>query len=110
MSSTRREGRTREVPWDDLPANTDGLVTGVCKLRLTRLNGLAMILVRPAGVVANTSRRALNFTFCLLERFPCEMVVIHPETPGDEKPYRHREIRLPRALHSWHPSGPRAYT
>ena len=62
MSSTRREGRTREVPWDDLPANTEGLVTGVCKLRLTRLNGLAMILVRPAGVVANTSRRALNFT------------------------------------------------
>ena len=45
----------REVPGDDLTADTNGLVAGVAKGIGVGVNGLAVDLVGPSGVVANAA-------------------------------------------------------
>ena len=55
--------RTREVPGDDLADDTQRLVDGVRDLVLGRLDGVALDLVRPAGVVADGADRSLDIRF-----------------------------------------------
>lgn len=55
---------TREVPGDDLADDADGLVAGVDELRLSGLDGLALDLVRPAGVVAEAGDDGLDVGLC----------------------------------------------
>jgi hypothetical protein len=48
-----------EVPWDDLPADSNGLVPGVGEERAFNRDGLAMVLVGPPGVVSVSPDRQL---------------------------------------------------
>jgi hypothetical protein len=51
------DNRTYEVPGDDLPADTDGLVAGVGKLGQGLLDDLAVDLVCPTTVVSEHGGR-----------------------------------------------------
>ena len=55
---------TREVPGNDLADDTDGLVAGVDELSLGGLDGLALDLVGPAGVVAEAGDDGLDVRLC----------------------------------------------
>jgi hypothetical protein len=51
-SQLPRRHLQRKVPRDNLTANTDGLFDSICKLIGTDIDGLAMVLVRVAGIVS----------------------------------------------------------
>ena len=57
--------RQREVPWDDLAADTEGLLQGICELGRANVNDLAKVLVCVAGVVLEDIH---NLGHILIER------------------------------------------
>jgi hypothetical protein len=57
----------REVPGDDLSANTNGLVTSISEGEVVSLNNFAVDLVRPSAVVFETISRHGDIALCNIE-------------------------------------------
>ena len=57
FESNRKKILTREIPWDDLTNNTNGLMTRIDEFVLVGLDSLTVDLVGPAGIVADGSDR-----------------------------------------------------
>ena len=59
----------REIPWDDLSANADGLMTSISEGEVVGLDHFAVDLIGPSTVVFKTISRHGDIALCDVESF-----------------------------------------
>jgi hypothetical protein len=61
---------TRDLPWNDLSANSDGFMTSECKERSVNWDGFSLDLIGPPGVITKAFNAQLQVSsICCTVRF-----------------------------------------